>query len=47
MKDGFRYFAGRNAMDIEGLGERLIEQLVRRTAWCAATATFIAFRSTN
>ncbi len=28
LKERIRYFAGRNAMDIEGLGERLIDQLV-------------------
>ncbi len=28
LKERIRYFAGRNAMDIEGLGERLVDQLV-------------------
>ncbi len=29
LKERIRYFAGRNAMDIEGLGDKLVDQLVR------------------
>ena len=28
VKERIRYFAGRNAMDIEGLGDKLVDQLV-------------------
>src|SRR5690606_19225203 len=28
LKERIRYFAGRNAMDIEGLGDKLVDQLV-------------------
>ncbi|MGA2033951.1 MAG: NAD-dependent DNA ligase LigA [Thermoguttaceae bacterium] len=30
IKERIRYFAGRNAMDIEGLGDELVDELVRR-----------------
>ena len=32
LKERLRFFAGRSAMDIEGLGDKLIEQLVKRKA---------------
>ncbi len=35
-KDRIRYFAGRNAMDIEGLGDKLIDQLVN----CGLVTTY-------
>ena len=37
-RSGIRYFASRNAMDIEGLGDKLVDQLVERRARAAATA---------
>ena len=31
MKERIRYFASRNAMDIEGLGDKLVDQLVNES----------------
>ena len=41
MKERIRYYASRNAMDIEGLGDKLVDQLVNQDS-SAATATFTA-----
>ena len=47
VKERIRYFASRNAMDIEGLGDKLVDQLVGDGPGPRRTATCIGSRSTD